>query len=281
MLIKLRFRFSEVFFGVLLAVAIFAMGMTFSSTIFPPNQTSEREGSTNNSKEKSPKIGDTESADDRIAKYTLWLAILTGALVVVSGFQGYFLIRADRTARITADATGKMAEAVNIQARVAKATHAANVGVQTPKFSLARTTAGELVGLRFWVTFENTGNSATQNMFGQIALGVVLNPQDFSYGAVAIPGPNPQPMVAGARAQINSGENPINAQQAIAIRNGTAHCFMAGWVEYDDMFPDTMRHRVEYCFQVTLEGDIENGHCIAHFELVGPHNRHYDVPRSA
>src|ERR1700720_1208211 len=125
--------------------------------------------------------------------------MLTGRLVVVSAFQGYFLIRADRTARITADATGILAEGVNVQAQVAKATHAANVGIESPKSSIERTVTGVLVGLRFWVTFENTGNSATQNMFGQIALVVVPDPKDFSYEAVAVPGPDPQPMVIGAQ----------------------------------------------------------------------------------
>jgi hypothetical protein len=47
----------------------------------------------------------TERADDRIARYTQWLALFTAALAVVSGIQISFLIRADKTARITANAT--------------------------------------------------------------------------------------------------------------------------------------------------------------------------------
>jgi hypothetical protein len=38
MLINLRFRFPEVFFGALLAVAIFAMGMVFDPSLHPPSQ---------------------------------------------------------------------------------------------------------------------------------------------------------------------------------------------------------------------------------------------------
>jgi hypothetical protein len=45
-----------------------------------------------------------EETDEALARYTLWLAVLTGCLVLVSAGQGYFLLRADRTARMTAEA---------------------------------------------------------------------------------------------------------------------------------------------------------------------------------
>ena len=45
-----------------------------------------------------------ESADERIADYTEWLAFFTAALVVVSTVQIGFLIRADKTAKTAADA---------------------------------------------------------------------------------------------------------------------------------------------------------------------------------
>jgi hypothetical protein len=52
-----------------------------------------------------------EKADDRIADYTLWLAILTGALVVASGIQMYFITRADRIATRASNATQSLAVA--------------------------------------------------------------------------------------------------------------------------------------------------------------------------
>ena len=53
-----------------------------------------------------------ESAEDRIADYTGWLAAFTPALAGVSSIQIYFLIRADKTARITAEAAKVSAEMV-------------------------------------------------------------------------------------------------------------------------------------------------------------------------
>jgi ABC-type Fe3+ transport system permease subunit len=47
----------------------------------------------------------SESSNDKITNYTWWLAVLTGALAVVSAIQIGFLIRADNTSRIIANAT--------------------------------------------------------------------------------------------------------------------------------------------------------------------------------
>jgi hypothetical protein len=48
---------------------------------------------------------------DSVGLYTLVLAVFTGLLVGVSGVQGYFLLRADRTARIAANAAKRQADA--------------------------------------------------------------------------------------------------------------------------------------------------------------------------
>ncbi|WP_220092285.1 hypothetical protein, partial [Aerococcus loyolae] len=54
---------------------------------------------------------DSRSPDERIADYTLWLERLTGVLAVVAVVQVYFLIRSDKTARISADAAKVVADA--------------------------------------------------------------------------------------------------------------------------------------------------------------------------
>jgi hypothetical protein len=49
--------------------------------------------------------------EEQIAKYTWWLALLTGCLVGVAGIQGYFLLRSDKTARIIAESAKRSADA--------------------------------------------------------------------------------------------------------------------------------------------------------------------------
>lgn len=102
-------RLPEIFLGALLAVAIFAFGFVAAS-VLPSRDQQETQQSKSDAAKKTEQVIKSESADDRIALYTLWLAILTGGLVFVSGFQGYFLLRTDKTAAKSADAARKSAE---------------------------------------------------------------------------------------------------------------------------------------------------------------------------
>jgi hypothetical protein len=85
------------------------------SALSPSQQQEKYNYSTKNTEKKAADI----STGERLAAYTLWLAIFTGLLVVISGVQGYFLLRADKTARITANAAKLSAEAA--------------IGVELPK----------------------------------------------------------------------------------------------------------------------------------------------------
>jgi ABC-type Fe3+ transport system permease subunit len=76
MLTKQKFRLPDIFLGALLAVAIFAMGMLFSSHRPQENQNIRQSSET--SKGEAAKVG----AEERIADYTYWLAWLTGILAV-------------------------------------------------------------------------------------------------------------------------------------------------------------------------------------------------------
>jgi hypothetical protein len=100
----MKYRPPEIFLGVFLAVAIFAMGMLFASSIFQPNVKPEVEAQKHSEVSKA-------STDERIADYTWWLAVLTGGLVLVAFGQGVFIARSDKTARIAANAADLSARA--------------------------------------------------------------------------------------------------------------------------------------------------------------------------
>ena len=61
-------------------------------------------------KSDAPNIVSPKSAEDRIADYTWWLSAFTLGLAVVSSFQIYFLIRADKTARLMAQTAQRQTE---------------------------------------------------------------------------------------------------------------------------------------------------------------------------
>ena len=69
----------------------------------------QTQSSQNRPEKKSDDVVVPDKADDRIARYTFWLAMLTGGLVVVSAVQIFFLIRADKTARIMAETAQRQA----------------------------------------------------------------------------------------------------------------------------------------------------------------------------
>ena len=92
----MKLRIPELMIGCLLTIAVFAAG----SVLFPLR----------GSDSKAP-VEHEEKADDKVARYTLYLAILTGGLVLVSAWQGFFLLRADKTARMSAEAA--QAQAIN------------------------------------------------------------------------------------------------------------------------------------------------------------------------
>src|SRR5450756_18940 len=97
-------------------VAAYQIPLSQRETSSNPEQgTSEQE-----TKEKVTQHGNkTESLwvpTDSVGLYTLVLAIFTALLVGVSGSQGWFLLRADKTARIAANAADLSARAaVGIQ----------------------------------------------------------------------------------------------------------------------------------------------------------------------
>jgi hypothetical protein len=102
----MRFRVPEIFLGMFLTVAIFALGFLFASSVFPPNAKPETAAQKQSQHEASK-----ASTDERIADYTWWLAVLTGALVFTALGQGVFIARSDYTARISAEAASLSARA--------------------------------------------------------------------------------------------------------------------------------------------------------------------------
>jgi hypothetical protein len=101
----MRFRTPELFLGAFLAVAIFAMGMLFASSRLLP--------SPNATPRQTVEVQSLWVPTDSVGLYTLVLAAFTALLVVVSGIQGYFLLRADKTARIAANAAQLSAESAH------------------------------------------------------------------------------------------------------------------------------------------------------------------------
>ena len=86
------------------------------------------------------------------------------------------------------------------------------------------------------------------------------------------------PVTIGPRSDITTETQWFSIEQIAAIKNGTAELFLAGWIEYNDVFEGTPKHGVEWCFTVAIEGALQPGGCQARFDAFGEHNRYYECP---
>jgi hypothetical protein len=102
-----------------------------------------------------------KSADDRIVNYTLWLMIFTGVLAVVSAVQIGFLIRADKTARISAEAAKKSVD-ISEASMIAGARAFVSTAELVPTWEHDKTTGR--YSWRFRPTWKNSGNTPTKNL---------------------------------------------------------------------------------------------------------------------
>lgn len=119
-----------------------------------------------------PEYGDLMhhgTADERVAFFTALLAVVTGILAAVSATQIFFLISADKTARLSADAAQKSADAAIKSADAA-------IAAQRPWLKANLSICGDVcesgtVGTAmFNFTVTNIGNSPATDIIGFIEL---------------------------------------------------------------------------------------------------------------
>jgi hypothetical protein len=108
------------FIAVAIMIVVAAISITQSNG---SNGYSEAEYNTSGraAEPKQPESFWQKTETDPVAAFTGTLAIFTFALVVISAVQIYYLNRSDKTARLTAEAALKAAEASQLQARASVA----------------------------------------------------------------------------------------------------------------------------------------------------------------
>jgi hypothetical protein len=221
------------------------------------------------------------SSDDRLATYTLWLALFTAALACISGLQIYFLTRADKTGRITAEAARDSAHAATEQGSLTQAS--INQGARSSRTGLrayvypqstdaTQFRIGNAAFMTVSIVWKNMGQTPMRH--GQIWLrarefpGRI--PPDFDF-------PKNEFLVSGATvagpgqefvSQINIGFRDL--QDAFA---GTHALCVYGAAEYDDVFRGTQRRKTEFCYQIKVMTEPAlDGQCGIVFEHYTRHN---------
>jgi hypothetical protein len=213
-----------------------------------------------------------EKADDKIARYSEWLAILTGGLVLVSAVQIWFLTLADRTAQKTAGAALKAAEATESSVEIAKSalrdTERPFVYLKTVEVLTERgpsTTGyidpqgtigqikGKITGCTFTPVWGNSGRTPARRIltysnikkFGPQLPAIINFDEDVVQSGVL--GPNTEMYTIGSK---------IDGDDYWKLLDNETAMLIMGWADYDDVFPGTSRHRTEFCLQIKiLRGD--------------------------
>jgi len=124
---------------------------------------------------------------------------------------------------------------------------------------------GTLAGLTVRIVWQNTGNTPAENVQHYAWIGVG---EDIpaSFGERDQPG---DPSVVGTAVRLYSGTLDVRQDEIADIVSGKLKLFLWGWVEYDDVFDETPRHRTEYCAVMRAP---TGPHRAPDFYNVGPFN---------
>jgi hypothetical protein len=204
---EMNFRVPDLVLGCLLTLAVFSIGMTLSSS-FPHEVATAH----------------AETVDERLARYTGWLAVLTAGLVAGSIVQFYFLNRAEKTSQ----ALARLAREEFI------ATHRPRVIV---RFIQGPFHNNDGYGF-YWATFANVGETAATIT----EIGGDLARRNTENGVWIIPGldASPKPvdsvvLESGQRHTVTIvAKGPVSDIDLFGDATGTFELCAVGCVRYQD-----------------------------------------------
>lgn len=119
---------------------------------------------------------------------------------------------------------------------------------------------------RLYPVWENSGDTPTRRLmtnfqcrgfFGRI-------PSDFDFPDEGLP----EPSFIGPKAVIRGNGILLSPDWLTEMgKHESAHFYIWGWADYDDVFNATPRHRTEFCFEIVRVGTDLNGFPVLQFPL--------------
>ncbi len=247
----MRFRTHELFLGAFLTVAIFAVGMLFaSSPSFRSQNNNQSAAPLQHTQDGKPENHEAAQSlwipTDSVGLYTLVLAALTGLLAVVAGVQGSFMLRADKTARIAANAAKESADVARDSLIYTQRAY-----VRVANYPWLWRSDRDRPGKYFYdITpiVENVGNTQTVDMKINVNSALRDNPlpEDFDFPYVGDSGTS----LIGARQSIGASNVVILDDDLLAVRDGKKFFYIWGAMTYRDVFPGTPEHVTQFCTQI-------------------------------
>jgi hypothetical protein len=219
MLIKLRFRLPDVFLGMLLVVAVFLIGMTFSGSY---RQANDNGPSSNQAETKNKNV----AAEERLADYTLALDGLTFVLVVATiglGIVSYIGIR-------------NQTKDTRVLQRAYLGTELRNLHIMNQNV-IAH------------VAFVNQGNLPARNIRNAVKIcwSSDGDKEDFEKVETLDPGT----IVLLPKTQTERGTGALSPFDLAQYQTNTGFVYVWGRIEYDDGFGGKPRWLI-YCHRSNL-----------------------------
>ena len=192
---------------------------------------------------------------DPLAVYTLLLVIFTAVLAGVSGFQIYFLSRADKTARISADAAKTSADAATAAVKSAAQTDPAVLTVVIVSHTFGEATYRIIPPTNNGVSvtpisdilyvIRNYGNTAA--VIRKVSNVIEMKtsaPSSASLKPYLYPITEYTIAPGGSLAdRLRCGlSRPLMHEEATSIRSGTTWLWFCGQIIFDDIFGVTWQH---------------------------------------
>lgn len=198
-----------------------------------------------------------DQADLDVQKQSALAAILS--LVISAATMG-LLILTLRETRLTTAAAINSATAAREAVDVAKLdlvhSNRAYVCVNGFAARAGYTPQNTIDEWKIDIEIKNVGSTPTKHLVADINyyFGPTELPNDFAFprsDARGIEGPF---VMAPGTLQILDGPK-FGVLDMERVRRGTAHLYVYGWMEYNDIFQGTDRHRTEFCLKIVVIND--------------------------
>jgi hypothetical protein len=178
-----------------------------------------------------------------------WLALLTAWLVLgtalLAAFTAFLWLETSEAAR-KQRAADRKAHQRELRAYVHIADTLPEPG-ETPD--------GRVVAIN--VVIANTGQTPTRHARAYLTVLEFIGarmPNDFRFFDVYMaPDPRPSLFVLGPGQTTRMQVPPMSMELLRRVAGGVSTLYFWGWVEYNDIFAGSKRHRTEFCYEVVVE----------------------------
>jgi hypothetical protein len=126
-------------------------------------------------------------------------------------------------------------------------------------FFMRQPLEGDLQGIDVGFRLQNTGNTFTTHMMSHSSIRIFNGdiPANFDFPDLD-ERPAARPFIA-PKSWIGSFIFRISREELISCIGGRRRIFIWGWADYNDVFPNTPRHRTEYCHEIIVARDPSTG----------------------